>query len=452
MSTLFSIGSSALLANQRALSTTGHNIANANTEGYSRQGVDFAARQVAGQNYGQGVDIANTRRYADAFANQRLMESQSEYGALQTSADLATRLDALMSDEDTGLATPLRDFLGSLDAWAADPGSVESRVEVIGDAEALAQRFTQLQSSVDDIATELNSRTTAAVDRVNELSESIARINDEISYYKGVNGGVVSNDLLDQRDRLVGDLAKEVDVFTTEQGDGSLNVFVGNGQALVVGADASRLDAVPGATPGLPTRVFLGGGEVGPQITGGELGGLQEFRNDVLDPSRQQLQALSDNLAAQVNNAQASGTDLNGNAGQPLFDASPQGAGLEVVISEPRELAAAGPGLGANSGDNSNVLAMAAALRGPVVGQNSAQEANIALVGRLGSMTRSLQAAETAQGALVDHNQNIRDDISGVNLDEEAANLLRYQQAYQAAAQIISVADEMFQSLLAAAR
>ncbi len=449
MSNLFSIGTSALLANQQALSVTSNNIANVNTEGYSRQGVDFQPRHVPGQTLGMGVSADDVSRFSDPFANTRLVQSQFEHAALETGATLARRLDAVLSEEQTGLAAPLREFLDSVDGLAADPSSVEARVEVLGDAEALAQRFTQIQGQFDHLNTELNARTSGSVTTINDLSAAIARLNDEIARSQA---GPPPNTLLDERDRLINKLAEQIDVNTAVQNDGSVNVFVGTGQALVVGTSVNPLSVAPGATPADPSRVLLGGGDISNQIQGGELGGIFGFRADVMQPAQQQMRDLAQAVSDTVNGAQAAGHDFNGNPGQPLFQISSSGAGLSVLITDPQALAAAAAGAPAGSGDNSNALALSEALRAPVLGQNNLQEANLSLVGRVGTQARSLEAAERAQAAVVGQQQFLRDQVSGVNLDEEAANLLRYQQSYQAAAQIIATANAMFESLLAAAR
>ncbi len=449
MSNLFSIGTSALLANQRALSVTSNNIANVNTDGYSRQGVDFEPRHVPGQIMEQGVSVGEITRFADPFANTRLVQSSAEHAALETGATLTRRLDAVLSEEQTGLAGPLRQFLDSIDGLAADPSSVEARVEVLGDAEALAQRFTQIQGQFDNLNSELNARVSGSVSQINDLSAAIARLNDEIARSNSVSP---PNVLLDERDRLVSQLAEQIDVNTAVQNDGSVNVFVGSGQALVVGNTVSQLSVAPGATPADPARVLLGGGDISGQVAGGELGGIFGFREDVMQPAQLEIRALAQAVSSTVNDAQAAGTDFNGNPGQPLFQIGSSGAGLSVLITDPQALAAAGPQAPAGSGDNSNALALSEALRAPVLGQNNLQEANLSLVGRVGTQARSLEAAERAQAAVVSQQQFLRDQVSGVNLDEEAANLLRYQQSYQAAAQIIATANAMFESLLAAAR
>ena len=162
--------------------------------------------------------------------------------------------------------------------------------------------------------------------------------------------------------------------------------------------------------------------------------------------------AVAQGLANTVNSAQAAGVDATGTTGGALFASNPPGASLEVLIEDPQALASAPAGAAAGSGDNSNVLALADALRGAAVNGVSLQDANITLVSTLGSSARRLEAAETAESAVLANNLELKDAGSGVSLDEEAANLLRYQQAYQAAAQIIATANEMFESLLAAAR
>ncbi len=452
MSGLLGIGTSALLANQRALAVTSNNIANANTEGYSRQRVDFSARHVAGQMIGQGVDSGLVERYSDSFANQRLTQSVSSHASLASSSDLAGRLDLLMSDSATSLTDPLRAFVDSVDAWAADPTATETRVQVLGQAETIAQRFGQLQDGIDQFTAEINTRVGGAVASINSLSQGIAELNDQIALNGGLGSTQQPNSLLDQRDQLVNELASLIDVQTVPQDDGSLNVLVGNGQGIVVGKQASLLGVEAGLTPQDPVAVTVGGSNISAQIGGGELGGLMAFRSDVLDPAQQDLTALAQGLADTVNSAQAAGVDANGVSGGALFAISPPSAALEVLIEDPQGLASAPAGAAAGSGDNSNALALGDALRSPSVNGLSLQDANIALVSTLGSSARRLEAAETAESAVLANNQEIKDSVSGVSLDEEAADMLRYQQAYQAAAQIIATANEMFESLLAAAR
>lgn len=452
MSGLLGIGTSALLANQRALAVTSNNIANANTEGYSRQRVDFSARHVAGQMIGQGVDSGLVERYSDSFANQRLTQSVSSHASLASSSDLAGRLDLLMSDSATSLTDPLRAFVDSVDAWAADPTATETRVQVLGQAETIAQRFGQLQDGIDQFTAEINTRVGGAVASINSLSQGIAELNDQIALNGGLGSTQQPNSLLDQRDQLVNELASLIDVQTVPQDDGSLNVLVGNGQGIVVGKQASLLGVEAGLTPQDPVAVTVGGANISAQIGGGELGGLMAFRSDVLDPAQQDLTALAQGLADTVNSAQAAGVDANGVSGGALFAISPPSAALEVLIEDPQGLASAPAGAAAGSGDNSNALALGDALRSPSVNGLSLQDANIALVSTLGSSARRLEAAETAESAVLANNQEIKDSVSGVSLDEEAADMLRYQQAYQAAAQIIATANEMFESLLAAAR
>lgn len=452
MSGLFGIGTSALLANQRALSVTGHNIANANSDGYSRQRVDFSARQVNGQMLGQGVNSSSVQRYSDSFATGRLNQSTAQHAAMSDGAELARRLDLVLSDPDTGMAGPLRDFTDAVDAWAADPTATESRVNLLGQADTLAQRFGQIQGGLDSFNNEINARISDHVDEINQLGQSIAQLNDEIALNGGVGGSSTPNDLLDQRDQLARQLSQHVDTQSVIQADGSMNVSIGNGQMLVAGKQVQTLQVVPPANTDNLSGVSIGGTDISRQLQAGGLGGVLAFGRDVLSPAAEQLRDLAGGIANQVNSVQNSGADLNGAPGGDLFSLSPTSARLQLQINDPAELAAAAAGSPAGSGDNSNALLMADALRGPVVGNASASEANISMVGTVGTAARRLEAAETAQAAVLQQHQNLRDEVSAVNLDEEAANMLKYQQAYQAAAQIISTANQMFESLLAAAR
>jgi flagellar hook-associated protein 1 FlgK len=324
-----------MLAFQRALDVTGHNIANANTPGYSRQVAEFATRggQDVGVGYiGAGVQVTGIKRVYDQMLADQLRSAttgQARFAALDT---LAGRLDALLADSKTGLNAGLQDFFQSVQDVANDPGSISARQALLGEGEGIVQRLRALDQQLGQIEGEVNQRVSLSVANINRLAGSIAEINDKIAR----GGGLTTsqpNDLLDQRDALVRSLAEEVSVSTALQDDGTLNVFIGSGQNLVVGSQASEL-GVQGSRFD-PTRlevVYLSQGRatpIGSSMTGGTLGGLLDFRKLMLDPTRQSLGRTAVGLAETFNEQHAAGMDLGGALGREFFAID----GAEVLTS-----------------------------------------------------------------------------------------------------------------------
>ncbi|HVT34471.1 MAG TPA: flagellar hook-associated protein FlgK, partial [Nevskiaceae bacterium] len=239
MSDLLNIGTSALLAYRSALDTISHNIANANTDGYSRQRVDLEARppQVAGNGYvGSGVQVQTTSRVSDSLVNQRLVADNSSYSRLDTFQQMAARADDLLSNSDTGLATPLQNFFSAMDGVAAAPASTAARQTLLSSADTLAGRFGDLSNQLSGMESDINGQLSTAVDQINQLAGSIAQLNDRIASGAGSANGNPPNDLLDQRDSLIKQLSSQIGVSTVTKTDGSVDVFAAGGQALVLGS------------------------------------------------------------------------------------------------------------------------------------------------------------------------------------------------------------------------
>jgi flagellar hook-associated protein 1 len=314
-----------MLAFQRALELTGHNIANANTPGYTRQVAEFATRggQDVGVGYiGSGVQVTTIKRVYDQMLTDQLRTATTGQARFATLSTLAGRLDSLLADPTTGLNAGLQSFFQSVQDVANDPGSISARQALLGEAEGVAQRFRTLDQQLSQIDGEVSQRVSQSVENINRLADSIAQINDKIA----LSGGLTArqpNDLLDQRDALVRDLSEEVSVSTILQDDGTLNVFIGSGQSLVVGTEVTEL-GVQG-TRFDPTRLEVvyegphGATPIGANMTGGTLGGLMDFRTRMLDPTRQSLGRSAAALAEAFNAQHAAGMDLRGAVGQPFF-------------------------------------------------------------------------------------------------------------------------------------
>ncbi|MBL8257275.1 MAG: flagellar hook-associated protein FlgK [Pseudoxanthomonas mexicana] len=321
MSNLLATGSSALIAFQRALSTVGHNVANINTPGYSRQRVEFEARDGTsfGNGYqGNGVQIVDVRRMADSLATSRLLDSSGELARLQQLSTLSTRMDQLFSEKATGIAAPWSSFFDSVNALSSNAAGSADRGSVLAQANALVTRFRQIDQNLDGLGAEVNGGLTAATGEVNRLAKEIAQLNGRIGGSTSPSG-----DLLDRRDQLISELVGYTGGNAVVQDGGLVNVFSAGGQPLVVGAAASTLVTVP--DPYRPERLQVALETNGQRTTldaralGGQIGGLIEFRATVLDPASAELGRVATSLAQTFNAGHRAGMDQYGQTGADFF-------------------------------------------------------------------------------------------------------------------------------------
>lgn len=323
-------GLSGLLAFQRALTVTGNNIANASTPGYSRQRVELQARRPEGFGYGfvgTGVQINTISRVIDQFAINQARTADAAFGRFDTYATYATQLDNILGDPNTGIASGLSGFFNAWQDVANDPASLSARQGLVGQAQTVADRFRSAATRLDAIGDDVNARIGATVRDINHLAGALAQLNGDI-VAAGAGVGQPPNDLLDQRDALLGDLAKLTNITVLEEPDGALNVFVGNGQALVLRSNALSLDVrADAADPANIDIVYRGSGgnqEITEAVrAGGSLGGLLDVRASLLDPARNSLGQLATALAMSVNAQHREGMNLMGTLGGDLFSVTP---------------------------------------------------------------------------------------------------------------------------------
>lgn len=325
MADFLATGVSGLLAFQRALDTTSHNIANVNTPGYSRQVAELTARQAEqhGSGWlGNGVEVNTVKRMYDDFMASQARSSSSTFSQLDTFAAQVQRVNNLFGDSSTGLTASLQNFTNALQSVASSPTSIPARQTLLSQGQALVSRLQSYDSSLDSLDTQVNVQLDAEASTISTLATGIAKLNQEISAGYA-RSGQPPNDLLDQRDRLLDELSTHVNVSTVKQGDNSVNVFIGNGQPLVVGQTASRLAAVADSFD--PTRRVIAlqtatsSIDVTDNLTGGTLGGTIDFRQQVLEPARNSLGKFSVGLAQAMNDQHAAGMDLQGNLGGDFF-------------------------------------------------------------------------------------------------------------------------------------
>ena len=324
---LLRIGVTGLLAHQSALQTTGHNISNTDTPGFSRQSVSLGTQSpnFSGSGYqGTGVRIEEVRRIVDDFAVSQLRLDTSAFNELDTYLGNIAQIDGLLADVSTGLAPGVQNFFAALHAGSDDPTSVPVRQLVISQAEGLSNRFETIQNRLVQHNNTVNLQLDTIASEISSLAQGLAELNKSIVAATGRAQENAPNDLLDTRDGLLKDLSELVSVNVVSKGHNAVDVFIGNGQALVVGSKANVLRAVAGETDsGRMDLAFVNGDleqTVTSSITGGKLGGLIDFREQVLDTSLNTIGRLAITIASEVNQQHVLGLDLNGQFGKSFFE------------------------------------------------------------------------------------------------------------------------------------
>ena len=325
MSDILSTSVSGLLAFQRALDVTSNNISNVSTPGYSVEKANFTPQpgQATAAGYvGSGVTIESiTRSYDELLAGQ-VRSSQSSYSSFNTYATQAAQIDNMLSNTTTGLTASLQAFVNAVHTVANSPSSTAQRQGLLSQAQALTQQLQNYNSQLTTYGSGIEAQISSTVGQINTLATGIAQLNGKIA--EGLaSTGQTPNTLMDQRDLMIDQLSQYVTVSTATQSDGSMNVYVGTGQPLVVGSTATALtvtaDPYDASKHGISIVSGGGAADVTANITGGSLGGLLAVRTQVLQPVQNTLGQFSVGLASLVNQAQQAGMDLSGAAGQPMF-------------------------------------------------------------------------------------------------------------------------------------
>jgi len=352
---IYSIGISALNSAQFGLSTTSHNISNVNTAGFHRQEVVLATNiaLTTGSGFlGQGVHVDTVRRVYSQFLDNQVTQAQAQSSHFNSYLSNISQLDNIVADPNAGLSPALQDFFSAVNDLATNPQSIPSRQSLLSDAGALVARFQSLDRRFTEIRDGVNGQIVENVNAINSLAAQLGKLNEQIILQSG-STGQPPNDLLDQRDELVARLNTLVKATVVRQDDGAFNVFIGNGQPLVVGQSVFSLAAV--ASPDNPEQLevaYRSGSSTTllPQgsLTGGALGGLLQFRSEALDPAQNALGRIAITLAETFNAQHRLGQDLNGALGGDFF-----------VLPEPAVISNTG---NAGSGVLTGVITDAAAL------------------------------------------------------------------------------------------
>jgi flagellar hook-associated protein 1 len=310
---------SGLQASQIGLRTAGNNISNANTAGYSRQNVNFETR--VEQRYGSagflgnGVNVESVQRVVNDFVTSQLRLDSSTFQQLDKYNTNIGKIDKLLSDTNTGLVGGLQNFFAALQNGANDPSSSSARQLVVAQSESLAARFNNLHERLSAVEKGVNDEISTVTGQLTQLAKSVATLNLAIATQRAA--GAEPNSLLDQREESIRKLSELVSVQLVQEDDGDINVFVGNGEALVVGANVSKFEVRNGGKIYLANN--LNSSEITNDISGGQLGGLLNFKNEALASSFNQLGRVAIVMSDSFNRLQAQGLDINGNYGNDMF-------------------------------------------------------------------------------------------------------------------------------------
>jgi len=440
------------LAAQAALNTTSQNISNVQTAGYTRQGVllSAVAPQTGLTNAGNGVQVTSLIRFSNDYQNQALWTSNSDLGAKTQTQPYFTQMEQVMGDDKAGLSAGVDGFFAALNASAGDATSSPLRQAVLTAADAMAQHFNSIYDVTANQVLSVNQQRSAALPQVNQLSGSIATLNQQIA---SAGSSTNTSALQDQRNQQIDQLASLVGVQVDTKSDGTTDVSLTNGQPLVVGNQSSTM-AFDNSSGTQVLKLTFGPATftVDDSSVGGQLGGLSNYLHNTLVPLQQSISQFAGQLATQVNTAFQAGTDSNGNPGQPLLQYSAtNGSGLLQLTPglTSDQLAYSGNG---TPGDTTNLQAVIGVANQtvtlPSVGTVTITDADTQLVGKLGIDSQQNQALLTTATTIRNQAHDDWESTSGVNSDEEAVNLVAYQNMYQANMKVIAVANTLFDATL----
>lgn len=447
-----------LAAQQLAVDTTGHNIANANTPGFSRQDAvmqaadpfttpTFNRSPTAGQ-LGTGVQVTTIRRMRDAFLDTQIRQQTASMGEQQITRDAIEQIEVVFNEPAaSGLAAMMSRFFNSWQALANRPEDAAVRAALVEEAGNFTAMIQRNSAQLVQIRVDLNEQIRLKTEEVNSLAGRIAEINAQISQVQGV--GQQPNNLRDQRDLLVDQLSKLTNVSAVENPNGSINLFISS-RALVLGNDAMLL--TNGLDAGGDTTVLWQGDNASVSLNSGEIRGLATVRDTTLQAQQASLDALAAAIIGQVNAIHSTGYGPNDAAApnRAFFT----GVDATTIAIDPA--VAADPGLVATAaaagqpGDNSKALAIAK-LRDDLTmsgGTATFHTYYQSVTASLGTTARKAATGAENQRLLVDMLTRRKQSVAGVNLDEEATNLLQYQHAYQAASRVVTAVDEMLDQII----
>lgn len=449
LNTSLSIAVHALQVEQGALSVTTNNIANVNTPGYSRQRAVLNEAPTLKENaatFGGGVTLEQFQSVRDQLLQLRLYEETQQQSNSQARFNSLTQIEGIFSDSSQGVGGALSAFFNSLSQLSTNPTDSNARQQVLTAANNLANQFHQAVSSLGTIRSGLDQQVPQTVDQINRLTSQIAKLNGEVAQMQGL--GQDPGSTQDQRDELIRQLSGLIDISVTQTEHG-LTLTTANGVPLVVANQSFALQAGTGATSTMQDVFSAQGQDITSQIQGGQLGGTLQVRDQVIPQVLSQLDSLASQFATSFNARHQAGFDSSGNAGgnffTPLASPTNAAASFSVAISNPALIAASSDGSVGSNGNLAQLLAVRDQQLPSGANPMDAYSNLVLLVGNLGANAKGeVAASDLSVQQLTDQ----RSAVSGVSLDEETTNMIRYQRAYEAGARVVTTVNSMLQTLM----
>jgi len=442
-----SIASQALQAQELEIQVTNNNIANVNTAGYTRETVNLSEAdpsQDGSVSVGNGVDIQGVQSVRDDLLTLRIQQQTSAQSSATAQVNALTQIESLFPTTGTSLSSTLSSFFSSVSALSADPSNTADRDTAIQNAQAVVGQFNSISSGLTGPSSALDTTVTTDVAQVNQLSSQAAGLNLELVQQQaaGQNTGTIGDQLSEVETQLAN--LTNIAVTHTSQGD---SIVTGSGTPLVLGTQSYSLQTATG-TDGHQHVLDSSGNDITSSITSGDLGGTLQVRDTQIPAILDSLDTLANQFATAFNAAQTQGYDQNGNAGTALFTipstVSGSAAGIALATTDPTAIAASSDG---SSGSNGNVANLTAVQNATLAsGSVTTQSAN--LVYQVGDLTSNATAQATAIGQSLTTLNNQQGSISGVSIDQESANLIQYQQAYEAAAKVVSTIQSLYETTI----
>ncbi|HVT99201.1 MAG TPA: flagellar hook-associated protein FlgK [Acidobacteriaceae bacterium] len=443
LNTSLSIGVQSLEASEAALNATSNNIANANTPGYTREVAQFSENQenlIGGVVSGGGVSLDSIQSVRDQLLNLQIQQQNSLQGSADTQSSILQQIQNNFSSTGSDIGSALSAFSSSLAQLSANPSNGAVRQSVLSAGQNLANSFNNTAGGLMTAQSGADSQVTQTVAQINSITAKIAQLNAQLSpsVMAQQNGGTVQ----DQRDELVQQLSQLVGVSISQSSDGEV-ITTANGSPLVMGSHSFQMQTTKG-TNGLQQVLDSNGNNITDAIQGGQLGGAIQTRDQIIPGFMNSLDTLASQFATAFNAAQAAGFDSSGNPGQAFFSI-PSGttgaaAGIKVALTSGSQIAVSSDG---TAGSNGNVANLSAALTNALPSGLSASGAYSTLVYDVGNAASNANAQSSAVSQSLLQLTNQQGAVSGVNIDEETTNLIRYQTSYEAAARIVSTIEAL---------
>ena len=437
---------SGLMAEQSALQTTTNNVANVNTPGYSREVPVFVTgNPIIEDNltFGSGVNLKTIENVRDPILESQIQQETQTQGQLSALVSALSETQTSFTSTSGDIGTVISNFFDSLNELSTSPADLSLRQNVLTAAGNVATAFNVTSSNLTSQRSSLDASVQQTVGQINQITQQIAELNQQISNLQNV--GQNAGTFVDQRTQLIDKLSSLIDVSVVPT-DNTITLTTATGTPLVAGNQSFSLST--GLDPSGVHHIFGQGLDITSNIASGQLGGLLAARDQQIPAIQQQLDTLAAGLANSVNQVQGNGFDLNGKAGTNLFNppaASGAAVNLSLAFTDPALLAASSDG---TSGSNGNLEAMYALRNQGIVGGQSPTDYYAGIVFNVGNTASNATAQQSASSLVLQQMNDQRASISGVSLDEEAANMMQYQQAYAASAEVIRSINSMLETVI----